>query len=441
MTDRRVLGGLVLTLALLWLWPADQRNPATSCAKGYLFDLADGIGVATGLRDGVCREQIAGPHVHIKLEETENDGDQGQPNVIWLYDGLMSGGHELRHTLSKDDLLGRTSVDIARLCLAAVGSGPALHVEMLDPILRPERSLLDGARVVRYGTIPAACARQEKTLSLDRQFSQSGDFSMCCLEYSDSFSVSVDQQITAELSWRPGPAGVPLSSWGLFAATVVAAALAIWKRLRPRTAPANTILFMAANPVDTDERALGEQERAIRDELVRAGHRDRFVFVTRWAAQPLDLLREMVKLKPTVVHFCGGRVGGSRGAAPPTGVYFQGTDGRAQLVSGKALAEAFAAVGSVKLVVLDACYSAEHADSIATYIDCVVGMAGEIVDQAATSFSIALYGGLGEKESVAAAFKQGCAAIGMVGAGDPRQPKLRVRQGVDPSQIILADPR
>jgi len=203
----------------------------------------------------------------------------------------------------------------------------------------------------------------------------------------------------------------------------------------------NTILFMAANPTGTDMRALAEQARAIQSELERAGHRDRFAFETRWAAQPLDLLRDMVKLKPTVVHFCGGRLAGGAGAAPPAGVSFQGSDRRAQMVFGKALAQAFASVGSVKLVVLDACYSDDHADSIATHIDCVVGMAGGTVDSAATSFSIGLYGGLGEGESVAAAFKQGCAAIGMTNTGDPDQPRLRVRPGVDASRLVLANPR
>jgi len=204
---------------------------------------------------------------------------------------------------------------------------------------------------------------------------------------------------------------------------------------------ANTILFMAANPAGTDARALAEQARAIQAELERAGHRDRFAFETRWAAQPLDLLREMVKLKPTVVHFCGGRLTDSPSAVPAAGVYFQGTDGHAQLVSGEALARAFDSVGSVKLVVLDACYSEHHADAIAAHVDCVVGMAGGTIDQAATSFSIGLYGGIGEGESVTAAFKQGCAAIGMTGAGDPGQPQLRVRQGVDARQLVLADPR
>jgi hypothetical protein len=67
----------------------------------------------------------------------------------------------------------------------------------------------------------------------------------------------------------------------------------------------HTILFLAANPVGTDRLALDEEARALQQELERAGFRDSFELVTRWAAEPLDLLRELRKLKPTVVHFSG----------------------------------------------------------------------------------------------------------------------------------------
>ena len=67
----------------------------------------------------------------------------------------------------------------------------------------------------------------------------------------------------------------------------------------------HVILFLAANPSGTDRLALDREARSIHAELKRSGHRDRFDFVTRWAAEPLDLLRELRKLKPTVVHFSG----------------------------------------------------------------------------------------------------------------------------------------
>jgi hypothetical protein len=99
-----------------------------------------------------------------------------------------------------------------------------------------------------------------------------------------------------------------------------------------------------------------------------------------WSVEPLDLLRELRRLKPTVVHFSGH--GGQRvpGAEPPGrapapcrdivggpvvagseqryGLFFQDAGGRAQFVSAQAIEETFGAAGSsVKLVVLNACYS------------------------------------------------------------------------------------
>src|SRR5262249_40129802 len=60
-----------------------------------------------------------------------------------------------------------------------------------------------------------------------------------------------------------------------------------------------------------------------------------------------------------------------------------------------ALAKAFDAAGSVKLGVLYACYSEEHAVAVAAHIDCVVGMGGGAVDGAAMKLAIGLYRGPG----------------------------------------------
>src|SRR5689334_15805668 len=102
------------------------------------------------------------------------------------------------------------------------------------------------------------------------------------------------------------------------------------------------ILFLASNPSGTDRRALDQEASSIRKELRRSGYRDRFELVTRWAAEPLDLLRELRELAPAVVHFSGH--GG------PDGLFFQATEGRAKIVTPIALVETFGAAGaSVKL--------------------------------------------------------------------------------------------
>ena len=202
----------------------------------------------------------------------------------------------------------------------------------------------------------------------------------------------------------------------------------------------HTILFLAANPLGTDLPALDREARAIQVELERSGHRDRFDLVTRWAAEPLDVLRELRSLRPTVVHFCGRSASVTDGNGDADrGLLFQRSDGGAQSVSVAALNEAFDATGaSVRLAVLSACYSESQATALAARVDCVVGMGGSIGSDAARSFAIGFYGGLGAAEPVAAAFQQGCAAISLDGMREHDQPRLKVRAGIDAHQIVFA---
>ncbi|HWO25673.1 MAG TPA: hypothetical protein VNO30_43340 [Kofleriaceae bacterium] len=202
----------------------------------------------------------------------------------------------------------------------------------------------------------------------------------------------------------------------------------------------HTILFLAANPLGIDpgdldpqarRGALDQEASAIRKELRLSGYRDRFELVTRWAAEPLDLLRELRALKPTVVHFSGH---GGR-----DGLFFQAPGGEAQGVSAAAIAETFgAAGGSVRLVVLSACYGEAAAEALLAHVDCVVGMSGVLRDDLARVFAIGFYGALGEQESVAAAYRHGSAAISLEGLADTDRPQLTVRAGADAAGIVLA---
>jgi len=220
----------------------------------------------------------------------------------------------------------------------------------------------------------------------------------------------------------------------------------------------HTILFLAANPLGTDRLALDREARAIQVEFERSGHRDQFELVTRWAAEPLDLLRELRKLKPMVVHFSGhgGRSGHRPGTGPrrdvvqemsattrdhQRGLYFQGPDGRPRLVSTAAIRQTFGAAGkSVKVVVLNACYSDVQAEALLMHVGCIVGIRGTIRDDAARSFAIGFYGALGDCESVAAAHRHGCAAMGLEGSSDGDKPLLRVRDDIDAELLVLARP-
>jgi CHAT domain-containing protein len=221
--------------------------------------------------------------------------------------------------------------------------------------------------------------------------------------------------------------------------------------------PKHTILFLAANPVGTDRLELDREARAVQIELEASSYRNHFDLQTRWAVQPRDLLRALRRLKPTVVHFSGH--GGQRSAgtaevdrpnrdvnldtnlANPErldGLFFQGADGQAQLVTGQALQDTFGAAGaSVRLVVLSACHSNLQAEALRIHVDCVVGMTGSVGDDAARYFSTGFYGGLGDGGSIASAFRQGCAAISLEGVLDRDRPQLHVRDGVDATKLVL----
>src|SRR6202043_1057133 len=72
------------------------------------------------------------------------------------------------------------------------------------------------------------------------------------------------------------------------------------------------ILFLAANPTDSTVLRLSEEAREIREELERAGLRDKFLFHERGAVRPKDLSRTLIDLSPRYLHLSGH--GGPSGA-------------------------------------------------------------------------------------------------------------------------------
>jgi hypothetical protein len=65
------------------------------------------------------------------------------------------------------------------------------------------------------------------------------------------------------------------------------------------------ILFLAANPKDTDPLQLGEGVRAIRERLRLADLRDQFVIEQEWAVRVTDLQGFLLQHRPQIAHFSG----------------------------------------------------------------------------------------------------------------------------------------
>jgi hypothetical protein len=166
-----------------------------------------------------------------------------------------------------------------------------------------------------------------------------------------------------------------------------------------RSMAKQVILFLAANPAQTAQLALDQECSAVQRELrLSTNGRDDFDFESRWAVSVDELMRQILELDPTVLHFSGH---GTRTG----GLLFQDEAGQPQRLAGPALAKVIASTArNLRLVVLNACYSVEQARELVHAVDCVVGMSRAIQDEVARRFAIGFYRALGYRRSVGNAF-------------------------------------
>ena len=170
-----------------------------------------------------------------------------------------------------------------------------------------------------------------------------------------------------------------------------------------------TILFLAANPVDTNPLRLGEELRDIKASLRQATHRDRFDAQDEWAVRIDDLRRALLRYKdtPVILHFAGHGDG--------AGIVLEGKDGQARPVEGGALSRFIKLFPNIRCVILNACYSEETATALAEVTPCVVGMEAEVTDAYAISFAVAFYDAVGEGMSFADAFEVAKSSVDLEG--------------------------
>ncbi len=192
------------------------------------------------------------------------------------------------------------------------------------------------------------------------------------------------------------------------------------------------ILFLAANPKDTDRLRLDEEVSTIDERLRLSQHRDKFGLEQQWAARTGDILDAMLRYKPDIVHFSGH--GSDSGD-----LMFEDASGAAKPVSAAALGALFEALEGVRCVVMNACWSDKHAGQIARSVDCVIGMARAVSDEAAIGFVAGFYRSLGEGKSVGKAFDLGRAQILLDGGDEQTTPRLKKRAGVNPASVTLAE--
>lgn len=211
------------------------------------------------------------------------------------------------------------------------------------------------------------------------------------------------------------------------------------------------ILFLAANPCGTRRLALDEECASIERELALAADRDRFALRSKWAVTVDELMRHLVALQPTILHVSGHgsqREPTARGpafrdldATSHAGIYLQDDQRQPHHVTAEALAQMIAsAAPSIRVVVLNACFSDALAGPLCEVVDCVVGMQGAIDDDAARSFAVAFYRAIGNHCSVARAVDQAAATLAAKQLSGRPLPVCRTRSGIDPHRVVLSQP-
>ncbi|HVB60822.1 MAG TPA: protein kinase [Ktedonobacteraceae bacterium] len=192
------------------------------------------------------------------------------------------------------------------------------------------------------------------------------------------------------------------------------------------------VLFLAANPKDTDPLRLGEEMRGIDKALRQSEYRDRFEIMQQGAVRISDLQGHLLRYQPDIVHFSG------HGSSSHE-IILEDNYGNSQPVSSRALSQIFSVLrDNIRCVVLNACYSKQQAQAIAQHIDCVIGMSKAIGDNAAIGFAMAFYQALGYGRNVKTAFELGCSEIDLENLGEQNTPKL-LSTNCNPATILFTD--
>jgi hypothetical protein len=194
------------------------------------------------------------------------------------------------------------------------------------------------------------------------------------------------------------------------------------------------MLFLAAAPVNSQPLALTREFEDIRDEL-RIRCPGRFLIEPRFHVKPTDLPRLVMEHQPQVLHFSGH--GQSNGE-----LVFEDADGYASSTNAQAIARVFELLpGSVRCVLLNACYSEAQARLIAEHVDVVIGMSDQIRDTDARPFAKGFYEGLSFGKSVGEAFELAKLGIWLNGSDGHDVPRLHARAGVHPQRLWLKEVR
>lgn len=192
-----------------------------------------------------------------------------------------------------------------------------------------------------------------------------------------------------------------------------------------------TILFLAANPQDTQKLALDQEVRSITEAIRKSEERDGIEFFSRWAVQSLDILQAINETDPEIIHFSGH--GSEKGE-----IVLDDGSGKTTLVSKEAMAAAvISASKKIRLIFFNACFSQQEAKAVVEKVEAAIGMNTEIGDEAAIVFAAQFYSSIGFGLNLQQSFDQAKAALLLKGIPEADTPVLFVKEGLLAADIVM----
>ena len=194
-----------------------------------------------------------------------------------------------------------------------------------------------------------------------------------------------------------------------------------------------TILFLSANPAQTDPLDLIKECNTINQKLrSSASGRDLFMLEQSHDISIKWLIEELLNYNPQILHFSG------HGSEKSVLIFKNENTGQIEEVPQSALSEVFRVLGGkIDLVFLNACYSEKQARAIAEHVKCVIGISNAITDSAAIEFASTFYISLGFGKSVKAAFDLATVLLELYDIPERDIPQLLVKEDVDASKIFI----
>lgn len=192
----------------------------------------------------------------------------------------------------------------------------------------------------------------------------------------------------------------------------------------PIADPIVRVLFVSANVVETRLLGIDRELNQVQTLVDATTHRDRFALSTMPDIDITQVAHQLQKVRPKVLHFSGH--GTDEGA-----LIMRGPSGGHLPIKPDGLAKLLGILGdSLKLIVLNACFSDALSQKIVAQMDVVVlGMTRLVQDATALQYARGLYQTLFHGATIREAHDAAAAILAAMGQVDAEAPLLRMRAG------------